>query len=250
MSAPEPASPDTNLVNLILALLTPMFLWATEGDIRLARVAAAQTLNEYRIANRLSLFTVAKIIAFDIATLSSLSLSMYEDVSMLLALRLRGNATSLDRSGERNRRALEQASRSGETGDSVEAAVAEAQRMVQEAKARVQAAARAAETPQPDADPAPVAEPAPVPPSGAPAARTSAQQRQSAWANAMTTVAGEFTAGLQDLPPGERWKEMARIEALTIAATELASGTAPPPVPAMAAAQPGARSRRELIAEL
>nr|WP_294553846.1 hypothetical protein [uncultured Rhodopila sp.] len=244
MSAPEPASPDTNLVNLILALLTPMFLWATEGDIRLARVAAAQTLNEYRIANRLSLFTVAKIIAFDIATLSSLSLSMYEDVSMLLALRLRGNATSLDRSGERNRRALEQASRSGETGDSVEAAVAEAQRMVQEAKARVQAAARAAETPQPDADPAP------VPPSGAAAARTSAEQRQSAWADAMTTVAGEFTAGLQDLPPGERWKEMARIEALTIAATELASGTAPPPVPAMAAAQPGARSRRELIAEL
>ncbi len=244
MSAPEPASPDTNLVNLILALLTPMFLWATEGDIRLARVAAAQTLNEYRIANRLSLFTVAKIIAFDIATLSSLSLSMYEDVSMLLALRLRGNATSLDRSGERNRRALEQASRSGETGDSVEAAVAEAQRMVQEAKARVQAAARAAETPQPDADPAP------VPPSGAAAARTSAEQRQSAWADAMTTVAGEFTAGLQDLPPGERWKEMARIEALTIAATELASGTAPPPVPAMAAAQPGARSRGGLIAEL
>ena len=108
MSAPEPAN---NLANLILMLLTPMFLWSTEGDVRLAYAAAAQTVNEYRIANRLSLFTVAKIIAFDIATLSSLSQSMYEDVSVLLALRLRGNATSLDRSGERNRRALEQQER-------------------------------------------------------------------------------------------------------------------------------------------
>jgi len=218
MSAPEPASRDANLVTLILALLTPMFLWSTAGDIRLAHVAAAQTLNEYRIANRLSLFTVAKIIAFDIATLSSLSLSMYEDVSMLLALRLRGNANSLDRSAERNRRRLEleQASRSGatdETEDSVEAAIAEAQRMVNEAAA-----------------------PAPVPPTAAaPAARTSAQQRQAGWARAMTSVAEEFTDGLKDLPPAERWKEMARIEALSMAAADLASGTALPPVPMMAA---------------
>jgi len=241
MSAPEPASRDANLVNLILALLTPMFLWSTAGDIRLAHVAAAQTLNEYRIANRLSLFTVAKIIAFDIATLSSLSLSMYEDVSMLLALRLRGNANSLDRSAERNRRRLEleQASRSGatdETEDSVEAAIAEAQRMVNEANARIRAAARAAEA-QPDAEPAAeAAAPASVPPTAvAPAARTSAQQRQAGWARAMTSVAEEFTDGLKDLPPAERWKEMARIEALSMAAADLASGTALPPVPMMAA---------------
>ena len=242
MSAPATASPDANLVNLILALLTPMFLWSTGGDIRLAHIAAAQTLNEYRIANRLSLFTVAKIIAFDIATLSSLSLSMYEDVSMLLALRLRGNATSLDRSAERNRRLLEleRASRNGpapETEDSVEAAIAEAQRMVNEANARIRATAQAAETP-PDAEPAAEATPAPAPvrpTAAAPAARTSAQQRQSAWARAMTTVAEEFTAELKDLPPAERWKEMARIEALTIAASDLASGAAPPPFPPMAA---------------
>jgi predicted protein tyrosine phosphatase len=222
MSAPETASPDTNLVNLVLALLTPIFLWATEGDIRLAHIAAAQTLNEFRIANRLSLFTVAKIIAFDIATLSSLSLSMYEDVTMLLALRLRGNAISLDRSAARNRRTLDQETRSGragETEDSVEAAIAEAQRMVQEAKARVHADTAVAD-----------AASAPLPP----AARTPMQQRQSAWADAMTQVAKEFTAGLQDLPPAERWKEMARIEALTIAAADIASGAAPPSVLAMA----------------
>ncbi len=188
MSATD-TSRDTSLANLILALLTPMFLWSTAGDIRLAHAAAAQTLNEFRIANRLSLFTVAKIIAFDIATLSSLSLSMYEDVSMLLALRLRGNAASLDRSAERNRRRHDQESRAGtpgDTEDSVEAAIAEAQRMVQEANARIQAAAPAAE-PQPAAEPAPIR-----PAAAAPAARSSAQQRQSAWATAMAAVADEL----------------------------------------------------------
>jgi hypothetical protein len=237
MSAP---SPDTNLVNLILALLTPMFLWSTAGDIRLAHGAAAQTLNEYRVANRLSLFTVAKIIAFDIATLSSLSLSMYEDVSMLLALRLRANATGLDRSAERNRRRLEQESRTGtaaETEDSVEAAIAEAQRMVDEANARIRASAQAAET-QPAAGTTRAA--AQVPPSAAaPAARTSAQQQQPAgWADAMTAVAEAFAADLEAIPPEQHWKEMTRIMALTSAAADIASGTAPPPVPAMAAEQP------------
>jgi hypothetical protein len=226
MSAPEPASPSTNLANLNLMLLAPMFLWSTAGDIRLAYTAAAQTVNEYRIANRLSLFTVAKIIAFDIATLSSLSLSMYEEVSMQLALRLRGNANSLDRSAERNRRALEQESRPGAeaTEDSVEAAIAEAERMVREAKARIHASAP---TPEGQPDPAPVAVPASV--------ATPAGQLKAAWATAMTAVAEEFTAGLNDLPPDERWKEMARIKALTTAAADLASGAAPPPVPAMAA---------------
>ncbi len=234
MSTSEPAN---NLANLILALLAPMFLWSTAGDLRLAYAAAAETVNEFRITNRLSLFTVAKIIAFDIATLSSLSLSMYEDVSMLLALRLRGNANSLDRSAERSRRLLEQQSRPGasQTEQSLEASVAEAQRMIGEAKARMQAAASTAET-LPDAEPAAVAAPAPVPPSNpAPAARNPSAQRQSAWADAMTAVAEEFSAGLDDLPPDERWKEMARIKALTTAAADLTSGAAPPPFPAMAA---------------
>jgi hypothetical protein len=101
---------------------------------------------------------------------------------------------------------------------------------------------------QPKVDSAPVveaakvAEPAAViaaapeaPPAATPAARTPVQQRQSAWAQAMTQVAEEFTAGLKDLPQEERWKEMARIEALTIAAADLASGTAQTTFPAMAA---------------
>jgi hypothetical protein len=196
-----------------------MFLWSTEGDIRLAYTAAAQTLNEFRITNRLSLFTAAKIIAFDIATLSSLSLSMYEDVSMSLALRLRGNANSLDRSGERARRLLEQETRAGdETDISVEAAVAEAERMVREAKARIHAAA------QPDAAP-----PAAAPETTAAEQPTPADQPPAARADAITAVAEAFKTDLDGLPPEERWKEMARIMAMTAAA-------APPPTAAMEAA--------------
>nr|WP_294553212.1 hypothetical protein [uncultured Rhodopila sp.] len=229
MAAPEPAA--NNLANLILALLAPMFLWSTEGDIRLAYTAAAQTLNEYRITNRLSLFTAAKIIAFDIATLSSLSLSMYEDVSMPLALRLRGNANSLDRAGERNRRLLDRESRAGdETDISVEAAVAEAERMVRDANARIQAAARAPEPEQPPAATAPAAEPpAPAPATPpAPAAERPdpAGQPDAALSDAMTAVTRAFTADLNDVPPDERWKEMARIMALTKEAADMVSAAA------------------------
>jgi hypothetical protein len=242
MSAPEPASPTTDLGNLILALLAPMFLWSTAGDIGLAYAAAAQTVNEYRVTNRLSLFTVAKIIAFDIATLSSLSLSMYEDVSMLLALRLRGNANSLDRCGERSRRLLEQENRSGAAGpaeEPVEAAIAKAEQMVHNAKARMQAADAPAPGPRPNAGATakPPVVAVPVPPSAAavPAAEPAQNPWRAAWADAMTVVAEEFTAGLKDLPPDERRREMARIQALTTTAGDLVSGTAPPPVPAIAA---------------
>jgi hypothetical protein len=238
MSALETTPAADKLASLILALLTPMFLWSTAGDIRLAYAAAAGTVNEYRVTNRLSLFTVAKIIAFDIATLSSLSLSMYEDVDMVLALRLRGNANSLDRSAERNRRLLEEQGRTASTGPSAEAAAAEAQRRAGAAKARMHAATETL----PTATPATVAEPpvatapAPETPSAsARAARSTAEQRRSAWADAMTAVAAEFAAGIDDLPPEERWKELARIKALTTAAGELTSGTALPPLPAMAA---------------
>jgi acyl-homoserine lactone acylase PvdQ len=216
MSATETVSPTDTLATLILALLAPMFLWSTAGDFRLAYSAAAQTVNEYRIANRLSLFTVAKIIAFDIATLSSLSLSMYEDVSMLLALQLRSNANSMDRSGERNRRALETARQSAPAEEPVEAATARAEQMVRDAKIRIHA----------DRPAEPAAKTAPA--AATPTARTADDQRRAAWAGAMTAVAEEFTAGLKDLPAGEQWKEMARIKALTTAAGDLA----PPPIPA------------------
>ena len=166
---------------------------------------------------------------------------MYEDVSVLLALRLRGNANSLDRSAERNRRALELEQASciapvGRTEEPVEVAVAKAEQMVCEAKARVRAANAPATESPPNTEPAAVATPAQMPPSAAsPVARTAEEKHRAAWAKAMTDVAEEFAAGLKDLPPEERRREMARIQAATTAAGELVSGTAPPPLPAMVA---------------
>jgi hypothetical protein len=233
MSTPSTASPATNLINLLIALLAPMFLWSSCGDIRLAQIAAAQTLNDYGVANRLSLWTVAKIIAFDIATLSSLSQSMYEDISISLALRLRGNATSLDRSGDRSRRALDAARRSAPAAaaeEPLEAQIARAEQMVRDAKTRVHAAC----SPEPEtaADAAPPAA-APAPDA---AAQIPMQPPRPAWPDAVTAVAEAFSAGVDGLPPEERWGEMARIMAMAAAAADLAAGAAPPPVPAMAAA--------------
>ncbi len=219
MSTPEPTSLATNLINLLITLLAPMFLWSTAGDLRLAHIAAAETLNEYRVTNRLSLWTVAKVIAFDIATLSSLSQSMYEDVSTTLALRLRGNANSLDRSGERSRRALE-AARATPGAEPIEIPAARAEQIARDANTRIQAA-RSAE-PEPAAQTAPpAAEPAP----GA-----------AAPGDAMTAVAEAFTVDLETIPPDRVWGEMARIMALTTQAAEIATGAAPPPVPTMKAA--------------
>jgi hypothetical protein len=254
MSATHQSPATTRLMNLIIAVITPMFLWSSDGDIPLARLAAIETINEFRIIHRLSLFTVAKIVAFDLCTLSSLSQSMIEDVSILLALKLRNNANGLDRSSDRNRRHLEDAQPVAEkipdigelTEDSLAASLANAQRAVAEATARLQA-----DQPQPAPQPSPA--PAHTPPPAAtptpanlpqttaatPITRTQNAEHQNAWANAMTNVAAEFQAGLKDLPPAERAREMLRINALTEVASNLASGATPPPVPANAPAMNG-----------
>lgn len=243
-TATNPAASPVSMMNLIINLLTPMFLWSSAGDIPLARAAAIETVNAYRVTNHLTLLTVAKIIAYDLATLSSLSLSMYEDVSILLALKLRGNATSLDRSGDRARRALENARQipaatHAPTEASVAASLAKAREAVQEAKARTQPEpppakpepAPPAATATPAQQPVPAARTAaPQPPPSAATTPTSAAQRRTAWADAMIVVAAECTAGLDTLPPAERAKELLRIQALSQAATDLASGTPPPPL--------------------
>jgi hypothetical protein len=145
------APPPNLLLTLIITLLTPMFLCAGGPDIALARQAAAETVNAYRARDPVSLFTIAKIIAFEFATLSSLSLSMADDVSLSLTLRLRGNANSMDRAAERNQLALEQhripAGATHLTEDSVAASVAEVQTLIQQSRASLQAASQPAAPP-------------------------------------------------------------------------------------------------------
>ena len=52
-------------------------------------------------------------------------------------------------------------------------------------------------------------------------------QRDRAWANAMTNVAAEYSAELEQLPPHQRQTHLIRIGALTQAARALNRGTVP-----------------------
>jgi hypothetical protein len=76
-----------------------------------------------------------------------------------------------------------------------------------------------------------------------PLPRMSDEQRRTAWAQAMASVAAEFTADLDKLPPAERAKEMMRIDILTQSASALVAGIAPPagtpPAAAFVAPAPG-----------
>jgi hypothetical protein len=94
------------LMSLIIALLSPMFLGVSAGDVSLARLAATETVNAYRARNHADLIAIAQIIAFGLAALGSLSLAMADDISLPMTLRLRGNANACNRSAEQNRRAL------------------------------------------------------------------------------------------------------------------------------------------------
>jgi hypothetical protein len=94
------------LLHLVVTLLAPMFLIDIDGDIKFARMAALETLNAHRARNHVDLIAIAQIIASGLAALGSLSLSMADDLSLSMVLRLRGNAVALNRVAEQNRRIL------------------------------------------------------------------------------------------------------------------------------------------------
>ena len=101
-----PTYPGDILLSLIVALLAPMFLTASGSDINLARLAAFETVNAYRARSQADLITIAQIVGCGLAALGSLGLSMADDLSVSMVLRLRGNAVALNRSIDQNRRAL------------------------------------------------------------------------------------------------------------------------------------------------
>jgi hypothetical protein len=105
MTKTKPQHPDV-FMQILAAALTPFFLTATEGDAAHARAAAIDTINAYAPSYPSDLLPIAQIIAFGLAALSSISLSMAENIPILLILRLRGNAASLTRGSEQCRRAL------------------------------------------------------------------------------------------------------------------------------------------------
>jgi hypothetical protein len=266
MSNPEPNTtkrgPADVLIYLIITCLTPMFLAVAGGDPRIARMAATEALHAYGTKNLADLIAIAQIIAFGLAVLDSLGRSMADAVPDRLVLRLRGNATGLNRAAEQCRRTLHnaqpkdaapfwlaadfdaEAERRRE--DAIIADVARAtQRLAEVTAASAAAPAAAAPAPQPAARAASATEPAAAPAAAAPApqpalaaasaAPTAPVQtaetefRCRAWASAMTDVAREYTAELPHLPPAERRAASMRAAALSGVAHQLLSGEPLPP---------------------
>jgi hypothetical protein len=251
----SPLHPADILMNLIVALLAPMFLGAAAGDIGFARSAAIETVNAYRIRNHADLIAVAQIIGFGLAALGSLSLSMMDEISLSMTLRLRGNAVALNRSAEQNRRALRDPADAAPAAYQAEAvadldpdpaaqeseAVVDADRQPEpaallnqgaERQLAAEAEARLRDVDRPTPHPTPHSTGRP-PAQGATVASVPMDKRhREMWAIAMVKEAGELHVSLPGLPPAERKTASMRIAALSSTAHDLLTGHRAPAAPA------------------
>jgi hypothetical protein len=226
----------TYLMNLIIGFLTPMLLNATGGDRAQAEKTAIQTVNAYAASNLAELLLVGQSIALGIAMLSSVSLSMRENIPISLILRLRANAVSLHRAAEQCRLALLQPDpgyvapapkaqakptqpkpapkHNPETPPAtMEAAMAalaaDSERRIAEAEAAMKATGAA------------------IPPKAS-APTTEDDHFRAAWSAAMTDVAHEMQAEMASLPPEQRRLNAQRIQALNDTVQHLANPQQPP----------------------
>jgi hypothetical protein len=212
----QPAPPGI-LLTLIVALLAPMFLGVTAGDIALARMAALQTIDDYRAQNRADLMAVAQIVACGLAALGSLSLSMADEISLSMTLRLRGNAVALNRSAEQNRRALAKTTGPAPYQPEAPTTSAEYNRL---AEAEIFLTATQELPTEPEAR------------QHAPEQATPSEKRiQQMWAIAMVSEASEITATIPTLPPAEQRSATMRAAALSTTANHLLYGAPMPPIP-------------------
>ena len=231
--SPHPDRPPARsdfLLTLIVTLIAPIFLGVTGGDVHLARLAALETVNDYRARNNADLIAVAHIVSFGLTALGSLSLSMAEDISLSMILRLRGSAISCNRAAEQNRRARRAHQDEPHPGPPAEPETIEDQPAPQsgaflnpEAAQLLAAESRARLEPADSHNPIPSPTPA--------ATRTPAEKRhQEMWAIAMVKESSEIAGSLPGLPPAERAAAEMRAGLLSSTAHNLICGA---PVPTL-----------------
>jgi len=213
----QPQAPNV-LLSLLVTLLAPLFFTACNGDLQFARCAALETINTYRARNDIDLLTIAQIVAFGLTALGSLGLSLADDLSLSMTLRLRSNAIALNRAAERCQRTLResQVEASAPPPPPADPAFDEAS---------VIAAVTATRQRVAEAIPS---QPAPPQPARQKQPTGEDRQLQAAWAAAMADVAGEFTASLAHLPPAERKAMTVRAAALSSCANDLLAGKGAP----------------------
>jgi hypothetical protein len=216
--------PADILMALIVSFLVPMFLPVSGGNINYARMAAIETVNAYRIRNQGDLIAIAQIIAFGLAALGSLSLSMADDISLSMTLRLRGNANALNRAAEQNRRALSKSVVTDPAPRPGEAEIPTATEDVDLSDAEAATGIRSAAHPAHDGPARPHPEQQAPATGQATTGLTREQRHQAIWATAMIKEAAELSASIPDLPPAERRAAEIRASALSACASELMSG--------------------------
>jgi hypothetical protein len=89
--------PSDILIDLIAALLTPLFIGPAGGDLRYARMAALETIWSYKVTTQADLLQVVQIVAFSLASIQTLCAAMTGDVTPQLLLRLMNGAERLTR---------------------------------------------------------------------------------------------------------------------------------------------------------
>jgi hypothetical protein len=268
MTATRPSTTDI-LMHMVVTFLTPMFLATSGGNLDQARTAAIQTVSACLTRNPMDLLLVGQMIALGLATLSSVSLSMAENIPITLAIRLRGNAVSLHRASEKCRRALPEPAHQEAPLSDID--LAEEQRIiaeVAETRKRVDAYRASFAQPQtapthstpttPEFDPsflpdAPESFDAmqaamarlvtdaerrtgeveattiPTPPAAPHGATHGEKLAYASWLIAMPGVPFPGFDYSVDLPPAEPRAGSMRAAALSTTANHLINGTAPPP---------------------
>jgi hypothetical protein len=205
------------LMEVILSFLTPLLLAGGITDTDLARRAAREAIATHHTGG--SLLNVAEAIAFAMASLDSLRLSVAHDLSVTMQLRLRGNANALNRSRHRAIPARPSPRRRPDD------AVAESEASPLSEASEPTAACPRAEAHAHGVSGVPTAasawtrSPKPQPPE-------TDRRREHAWANAMTDIAAECSRNLASLSPTQRRAETIRIAALNATACQLNGGQA------------------------
>ena len=267
MTAPK-LHPTDLVMSALIAFLMPMLLPTTGGDLALARATAIQTVKAYAARNPAELLLVGESIALGLAVIDSVSLSMAENIPINLILLLRGNAASLHRAADKCRSALADPQRDVYEPVLSDVDLQAEQDIIAEvARTRQRAADYEASLTQPPAAPAsPLLPPPEYPDSpatmkaamaalladserriaeadsalkatGQPIPKATPRQApatedeyfRSAWSTAMADVADELTAGIANLPPGERRAAGIRAAALNTTANHLISSAQPRP---------------------
>jgi hypothetical protein len=218
MSEPNASSqayPAQILINLIITLLTPMFIAAAGGNLDLARLAATETLDSYRVQSDCDLLTAALAIGFSLAALNALSRSMEDGISLDLALRLSSSANACNRSVQQNRKAL---TRPIPEPPALPPHPSEPDFDEAEVIAAIAATRQRADNnlTRPSASAPPTTQ------------EPTEAQYQAAWASGMAQVAAEIAAEIPNLPPIQRAEATMRAAALKECANDLLSGNVPP----------------------